>query len=405
MEALNKRLSLLEQMFLGQGLLLKPLLDQHNYGSKRPWTGATAPDDNSLQAHVEDLKHQCLAASSSAAGENHAPTLDLEPGTTKENHVLQDGTASSGESSITNPLLPPEEIVHELIEWYFQNVHPWIPILHERRFKEILQDRRQELLIILYAIVSICLKFSPTSRLSQAQKKTISINCRHAVIIQSMERFSIASLQALVIVSFHILGSGRGPSAWSIIGSMARTAEQLSLSVEDSQNAPNPESREYILRRICFIGQSDNWIELEERRRLYWSVFMMDRFCSVATGWNNSLTRADGQPRLPCEGALWEAGTPVRTPFFGIAERALPTDNASNPISERNLGDEDVEHMGAFAFCIEATESLNLVTSFFLRQAINFKDAQDIQLWLMRFKELDLRLVKYDHSLTHVSLY
>ncbi|EON65998.1 hypothetical protein W97_05241 [Coniosporium apollinis CBS 100218] len=224
----------------------------------------------------------------------------------------------------------------------------------------------------------------------------MSLRCRHAVILQSMEKFSVASLQALVIIAFDIIGSGRGPSAWSVVGSMTRTVEQLRLSVEDGDAGAGKDAREFLIRRMSFLRESNSWIESEERRRVFWNVFLMDRFCSVATGWNNSLTSADVRRRLPCEGAIWQAGNPVRTPYFGIAERSSPSQHVLTPTSERHPADEEeVESIGGFAFCIEATESLNLVTAFFLQHAIDFIDPQGIQMWLMRFKELDLRLVKW----------
>lgn len=109
--------------------------------------------------------------------------------------------------------------------------------------------------------------------------------------------------------------------------------------------------------------------------------------------------------RLPCEGALWEIGTPVRTPYFGIAERSsapFATEQSLTPDSERHPADEEeVDNIGGFAFCIEATESLNLVTTFFLRKGLNFDNPQKIQVWLLRFKELDLRLIKYDDFLSY----
>jgi hypothetical protein len=118
----------------------------------------------------------------------------------------------------------------------------------------------------------------------------------------------------------------------------------------------------------------------------------MDRFCSIATGWNFSLTSADVKRRLPCEGALWEEGNPLDTPtpYFGVADKAS---NSALPASRPEL--EDQESIGGFAYCIEASESLSLVTTFFLRHAVNVSDAHDVQMWLMRFKELDLRLVQY----------
>jgi hypothetical protein len=51
--------------------------------------------------------------------------------------------------------------------------------------------------------------------------------------------------------------------------------------------------------------------------------------------------------------------------------------------------------VGAFAYRVEATESLSRVTTFFLQQKINYRNRQEMGSWLMRFKELDLRLVRY----------
>lgn len=51
--------------------------------------------------------------------------------------------------------------------------------------------------------------------------------------------------------------------------------------------------------------------------------------------------------------------------------------------------------MGAYAYCIEATESMSRVTSYFLQQKINIRDQREIGSWLTRFKELDLRLAHW----------
>jgi hypothetical protein len=118
------------------------------------------------------------------------------------------------------------------------------------------------------------------------------------------------------------------------------------------------------------------------------------------------------QRRLPCDGELWHKGTPALTPYFGIWNKAaakignsvayIPahyptsdheTDHRS-PTATSCVGPVDTSKLGAFAYCIEATESLSQVTSFFLQQRVNFRDASEFSSWLTRFKELDLRLVQ-----------
>jgi hypothetical protein len=135
--------------------------------------------------------------------------------------------------------------------------------------------------------------------------------------------------------------------------------------------------------------------------------------------WNTSLTSNDVHRRLPADGGLWHNEEAVTTPFFGIWDRSagkigrliafLPTDynttepsNNGFPSTQGNsylptTSDEkvDMSTVGAFAYRVEATESLSRVTTFFLQQKINYRDRQEMGSWLMRFKELDLRLVRW----------
>lgn len=176
---------------------------------------------------------------------------------------------------------------------------------------------------------------------------------------------------------------------------MTRTVEQLQLSVEESQGDRGSGEGEFLIQRMVFLKPSKFWWQAEERRRVFWTVFLMDRFCSVSTGRNLSLTSADVKRRLPCEGALWEKEYEVRAPFFGISDKSTLSSSSPNIVdNDPAKGDPEQDAIGGFAYCIEATESLTLVINFFLQHALNLQNAQKAQLWLMKFKELDLRLVQ-----------
>ncbi|KAM0425902.1 hypothetical protein ACHAPT_008840 [Fusarium lateritium] len=136
------------------------------------------------------------------------------------------------------------------------------------------------------------------------------------------------------------------------------------------------------------------------------------------TGWNTSLTSDDVRRRLPADGGLWHKEETVLTPYFGIWDRsaarignsivflpahypspeqttdAPPETPLTTPTVPKGTTTVDMSTVGAFAYCIEATESLSQVTTYFLQQRINFQDRQEVSNWLTRFKELDLRLVQ-----------
>ncbi|KAL3419811.1 hypothetical protein PVAG01_08309 [Phlyctema vagabunda] len=380
-EALNKRVSMLEQMFLGQGIILSPILERA-FVPQRTATN-TLP---SLQSRADAVRDLYMSAAQKSSSPSPAPApASLLP---EDWWTLASQTGQ----------LPPPEVVNCLVEIYFDQIHPWIPILHITSFRQRFAQvgQQTELLTLLQAIISICLRLATNIKLPQHLRKIICRKYQQNVILASMEKFSVENLQALVIVAFDIIGSGRGPSAWSVVGSMTRTVEQLQLSVEEGENGADSNGG-FFIQRIKFLRKSTSWVEEEERRRVFWNVFLMDRFCSVATGWNNSLTGADVQRRLPCEGSLWRDGQPVKTARFGISDReTLSQHNLLTPTSERQAADEEeLESIGGFAFCIEASENLNLVTKFFLQYPIRYDRPDEVDLWLMRFKELDLRLVRW----------
>lgn len=139
---------------------------------------------------------------------------------------------------------------------------------------------------------------------------------------------------------------------------------------------------------------------------------------SFCCRWNTSLTADDVSRRLPADGTRWYLETSVHTPYFGIwdtSAASIDTSLAFMPaIASRTTARDvdatkttspedrsggapamtDLESIGGLAYLIEATESMNRIVTYFLRQNINFRDEGQLTRWLTRFKELDLRLVQ-----------
>jgi hypothetical protein len=400
-QMLTQYLATLENMFLGQGILWQRVFNCLNAVQNGASMNGILPQD--VHASNGGTLKECTTRLKSTLSSLSLDLGDIEPPLSSPLKRRRTNSTADGEPPLrAHPApavspddgkeLPPDDVIDALVEIYFTNIHPWIPILHVRQFRERMKDaaQRKKLGTIFHAIVSLCVRFSNDPRLSNAEMRArYSKRSRNTVILQSMESFSVENLQALVICAFDTIGSGRGPSAWSIVGSMTRTVEQLQLSVEDEDQT---QPAEFLIKRMAFLAPCKSWIEREERRRVFWNVFLMDRFCSIATGWNFSLTSADVRRRLPCEGALWEEGKPLTTPtpYFGVAD----TSSGGATLPSRRPELEDQASIGGFAYSIEASESLSLVTSFFLRHAVNVSKVQEVQMWLMRFKELDLRLVQ-----------
>jgi hypothetical protein len=74
------------------------------------------------------------------------------------------------------------------------------------------------------------------------------------------------------------MAGGQISKAWSIIGSLTRTVEYLQLTIE-----PDETQRNLLLRPLILLDTSKDWTDSEERRRLFWNVFLLDRYEQMLT--------------------------------------------------------------------------------------------------------------------------
>lgn len=69
------------------------------------------------------------------------------------------------------------------------------------------------------------------------------------------------------------MGNGDMSKAWPLIGSLTRTVEYLQLSVETDDSKERP-----LLKPLSSIPPPENWTQDEERRRVFWTIFNLDRY-------------------------------------------------------------------------------------------------------------------------------
>lgn len=77
------------------------------------------------------------------------------------------------------------------------------------------------------------------------------------------------------------MGSGLITKAWPIVATLTRLAVFLQLTIErdDASARPTP----LVQPAALFDGPSD-WTEAEERRRIFWGIFFLDRILSISAG-------------------------------------------------------------------------------------------------------------------------
>ncbi|KAK4450861.1 fungal-specific transcription factor [Podospora aff. communis PSN243] len=244
-------------------------------------------------------------------------------------------SALSGDalSSATLPLLSPclEFLGMDLIpicHAYVATVNQWLPILSPKRlFHDIRTYTHSDPnpgLVLLLACIKLV---SETEFLGNCPEyrlvKAMSSSAENEGIV------SLRLIQSLLLLAAYEMGHGIYPAAYLTIGRAGRMAVLFGL--QDRQVMPQ------------LFKPADSWTVREEERRTWWGIFILDRFCHIAT---------DSLPRTIHERPL---GLSLPINDMGWSKGELDTAESSLVLSSLSA---DLETIGRFATTCQGSHLL-----------------------------------------------
>ncbi|KGO43636.1 Transcription factor, fungi [Penicillium expansum] len=176
---------------------------------------------------------------------------------------------------------------------FFEHIHQWMPFISKKRFYDFyLQPSfhsRPDVVLLLLALKLITTFLPAGSR----SPRTALYNSTKQFYLKVEGSFSILVLQAGILVALYELGHGIYPAAFLSIGTCARYAHALGINV----------SRTVPTRRVLTL------VEVEERRRVWWAIVILDRFVSIGCP-GRPFATADPKldDFLPADDAAWDQG-------------------------------------------------------------------------------------------------
>jgi len=284
--------------------------------------------------------------------------------------------------------LPPYDLLYALVDLYFKYVNTWCPILHRRSTLDSLfgpstldeADR-----ILLHAIVATTLRFSTDQRLTEDRRRHYHDMSKQKVLLYGLENSSVKALQALVILALDLVGSSNGPPGWNLLALITRSVVQLGLAVETTSFSVSPIYPSIYTLRAMVLPEADNFIEEESRRRLFWMVYLLDRYATIATAFEFALDEKEIDRTLPCRDDLWNKNQPVQTRWFRTTER-----------TEYDI--DKPENLGAFSYYIEILGILSRIHKF-LKKPVDIRALSDVEQWQGEYRELDNTLTSWKFDL------
>jgi hypothetical protein len=301
-------------------------------------------------------------------------------------------TSGNGTTTPPDRDMPPYDLLYALVDLYFKHINTWCPILHRKTTLDCLfgpsaldeTDR-----ILLHAIVATTMRYSTDSRLTEERRAHYHKVSKERVLLYGMENSSVKSLQALVILALDLCGSSNGPPGWNIMALITRSVVQLGLAVETTSSTVSPHYMSIYTLRAITLSEPKDFIEEEARRRLFWMIYLLDRYATIATAFEFALDDKEIDRTLPCRDDLWIKNHKVETRWFKTEDHR-----------EESLEHEPdhPENLGAFAHYIEILGILSKIHKF-LKQPVDISALSDVEKWQMRYKELDNMLTSWKFGL------
>ncbi|KAI8932870.1 hypothetical protein NX059_010351 [Plenodomus lindquistii] len=228
--------------------------------------------------------------------------------------------------------VPPPQHGQQLIEAFFDRVHPFFPMIDERKFWNtyLYGDRKDSAWLGLLNTVFALGSLSSLTADNEAHY-VYFIRARQHISLESFGSGNLEVLQTLAIMSgYYMHYLNRPNEAHSLMGGTLRMATALGLHREYSER--NDASRQFTAN-----GEEDS-ISPEMRRRIWWSLFCLDSWASTTTG-------------RPSLGRMGPSITVMRPGTAPYAVQTIPPPNSPQYIEQLKV----LPLIHASAFCQIAT--------------------------------------------------
>ncbi|KAL7944735.1 N-terminal binuclear Zn cluster-containing/DNA binding domain-containing protein [Trichoderma barbatum] len=253
-------------------------------GATNPRASATGRLGTAITA-----RRSIAEASGMSGGLNSESLAESSPSTVVFEELLGIG-GGLGDSSGSSDLfeLPQRSLADRLVASYFKHRHPLNPYLHEGTFrqryarlwlsKDVGGEEAAPNNLAWLGLVNMVFAFgsehaqvrppyhgSPAGSASTKPDRSRFFKRAKMLAFSSILQARIELVQALLLMSHYLHGSLELNHCWTVIGLAIRTAQELGLYL-DSTNFTN------------------DIIEQEIRKRVWWGCFVIDRLVSIKVG-------------------------------------------------------------------------------------------------------------------------
>ncbi|KAJ5813021.1 transcriptional regulator family: Fungal Specific TF [Penicillium robsamsonii] len=182
-------------------------------------------------------------------------------------------------SSILRQPFPPMELVHSLLEDYFDAIHWFSLAVYEPKFRKSLcsiadgyaYPSQRPFLVLLAIMLAMASWYrsqkscaDPADNTDYMEKLSADLlGLVESNVVELMDQPSITSAQTCILLGSHHVYHGRPNLSFSLLGATIKMSQSLGM------------------HRGLGRGDFEN---IEERKRVWWTIYTWDRFASITYG-------------------------------------------------------------------------------------------------------------------------
>ncbi|OQU98783.1 Fungal specific transcription factor domain-containing protein [Cladophialophora immunda] len=274
--------------------------------------------------------------------------------------------------------LPPDSVVRELAELFFEVIYPSFKLFYKPTFMANLTRPDREILVCGIVVISFPF-WNKSTPLAESREQYVK-RARERILLHNVDNCTIISTQALALLALDACGQGPGPQTWSIMAMLVAAVKQLGLAkiAGDANFEPNHPMVRNEDPDECVDQPS---IEVEEKRRLFWSAYVLDRFSSFFHGSPCGIDAKRITVQFPVPDKYW--GQTSTAEWFHTTAPLRPSIDGT-----RDLWRCQIEVL-----------ALSDRTSQLLLQPVNFSLPARCQEWQSSFRLLDTALTTWFDTL------
>jgi hypothetical protein len=221
----------------------------------------------------------------------------------------------------------PNKVAAEMIEIFFENIQPWMGIIHRPLFYQRYEQRKGQTeclvdrdkitpteSIMIFAMFALAARFS-TAAFFEASDPVVRGDVfaeRAAVIkdpiLRTVEEPSLEMMKGCVLLACYCLTAGRLPSGAVLTSACVRMAYNLGLNAIDEDQIRDDGTVDEI-----DLQSPEDWIHKEELRRLWWAITDLDTFVCTLSCQPYGVDRRRMRVLLPVSDTSWYEGVPMRS--------------------------------------------------------------------------------------------